>query len=94
MSVWRKLVTAVKGGATEAAQSVADSQAIRILEQEIREAKDELRKSDHARTQILAKCKHGVSTASQTKLAEELCELFLTDNERFDSEKFLEACDL
>ena len=57
MSVWRKLITAVKGGATEAAQSVVDSQAIRILEQEIREAKDELRKSDHARTQILAKCK-------------------------------------
>ena len=50
-------VTAVKGGATEAAQSVVDSQAIRILEQEIREAKEELRKSDHARTQILAKCK-------------------------------------
>ncbi|MEP4891003.1 MAG: PspA/IM30 family protein [Aliiglaciecola sp.] len=57
MSVWRKLVTAVKGGATEAAQSVVDSQAIRILEQEIRDAKEELRKSDHARTQILAKCK-------------------------------------
>ena len=57
MSVWRKLVTAVKGGVTEAAEAVADSQAIRILEQEIREAKDELRKSDHARTQILAKCK-------------------------------------
>ncbi|MBC3764760.1 PspA/IM30 family protein [Neptunicella marina] len=57
MSVWRKLVTAVKGGVTEAAEAVADSQAIRILEQEIREAKDELRQSDHARTQILAKCK-------------------------------------
>lgn len=57
MSVWKKLVTAVKGGANEAAQSVVDSQAIRILEQEIREAKEELRKSDHARTQILAKCK-------------------------------------
>lgn len=57
MSVWRKLVTAVKGGVTEAAEAVADSQAIRILEQEIREAKEELRKSDHARTQILAKCK-------------------------------------
>ena len=64
MSVWRKLVTAVKGGATEAAQTVVDSQAIRILEQEIREAKDELRKSDHARTQILAKCK-----LSQQKVA-------------------------
>jgi phage shock protein A len=57
MSVWRKLVTAFKGGATEAAQNVVDGQAIRILEQEIREAKEELRKSDHARTQILAKCK-------------------------------------
>ncbi|MEG3765722.1 PspA/IM30 family protein [Alteromonas sp. 14N.309.X.WAT.G.H12] len=57
MSVWKKLVTAIKGGANEAAQAVADSQAIRILEQEIREAKEELRKSDHARTQILAKCK-------------------------------------
>ncbi|WP_296049040.1 PspA/IM30 family protein [uncultured Alteromonas sp.] len=57
MSVWKKLITAVKGGANEAAQSVVDSQAIRILEQEIREAKEELRKSDHARTQILAKCK-------------------------------------
>ena len=50
MSVWKKLVTAVKGGATEAAQTVVDSQAIRILEQEIREAKEELRKSDHARS--------------------------------------------
>ena len=57
MSVWKKLITAVKGGANEAAQSVVDSQAIRILEQEIREAKEEVRKSDHARTQILAKCK-------------------------------------
>ncbi|MBE1301534.1 MAG: PspA/IM30 family protein [Alteromonadaceae bacterium] len=57
MSVWSKLVTAIKGGVTEAAESVADNQAVRILEQEIREAKDELRKSDHARTQILAKCK-------------------------------------
>ena len=57
MSVWKKLITAAKGGANEAAQSVVDSQAIRILEQEIREAKEELRKSDHARTQILAKCK-------------------------------------
>lgn len=57
MSVWNKLVTAIKGGVTEAAESVVDNQAIRILEQEVREAKDELRKSDHARTQILAKCK-------------------------------------
>ncbi len=57
MSVWKKLVTALKGGATEAAESVADSQAVRILDQEMREAKEELRKSDHSLTQIMAKRK-------------------------------------
>jgi phage shock protein A len=57
MSVWTKLVTAIKGGANEAAEAVADNQALRILDQEIREAKEELRKSDHALTQIMAKRK-------------------------------------
>lgn len=57
MSVWKKLVTALKGGVNDAAESVADSQALRILDQEMREAKDQLRKSDHALTQIMAKRK-------------------------------------
>jgi phage shock protein A len=57
MSVWKKLVTAIKGGANEAAEAVADSQALRILDQEIREAKEELRRSDHSLTQIMAKRK-------------------------------------
>lgn len=57
MSVWKKLVTAVKGGANEAAEAVADSQALRILDQEIREAKEELKRSDHSLTQIMAKRK-------------------------------------
>lgn len=57
MSVWKRLVTAVKGGVNEAAESVADSQALRILDQEIREAKEELRSSDHSLTQIMAKRK-------------------------------------
>jgi len=57
MSVWKKLISAVKGGVNEAAEAVADSQALRILDQEIREAKEELRKSDYALTQIIAKRK-------------------------------------
>lgn len=57
MSVWKKLVSAVKGGVNEAAEAVADNQALRILDQEIREAKEELRKSDYALTQIIAKRK-------------------------------------
>lgn len=57
MSVWKKLITAVRGGANEAAEAVADNQALRILDQEIRDAKEELRKSDHSRTTIIAKRK-------------------------------------
>ncbi|NRA20121.1 MAG: PspA/IM30 family protein [Oceanospirillaceae bacterium] len=57
MSVWKRLVTAVRGGANEAAEAIADSQALRILDQEIREAKQELRSSDHSLTQIMAKRK-------------------------------------
>ncbi|MGF1757646.1 PspA/IM30 family protein [Photobacterium sagamiensis] len=57
MSVWKKLFTAIKGGANEAAENVADSQALRILDQEIREAKQELRRSDEALVSIVAKRK-------------------------------------
>ena len=57
MSVWKKLITAVKGGVNETAEAVADSQALRILDQEIREAKEELRRSDHSLTSIMAKRK-------------------------------------
>lgn len=57
MSVWKRLITAVKGGVNEAAESVADNQALRILDQEIREAKEELRRSDQSLTQIMAKRK-------------------------------------
>jgi phage shock protein A len=57
MSVWKSLMSAVKGGVNEAAEAVADNQALRILDQEIREAKEELRSSDHALTQIMAKRK-------------------------------------
>lgn len=57
MSVWKKLFTAIKGGANDAAESVADGQALRILDQEIREAKQELRRSDEALVSIVAKRK-------------------------------------
>ncbi|QEM81540.1 PspA/IM30 family protein [Halomonas binhaiensis] len=57
MSVWKKLFTAVKGGVNDAAENVADGQALRILDQEIREAREELKRSDHALTQIIAKRK-------------------------------------
>jgi phage shock protein A len=45
MSIWMKLVTAVRGGANEAAEAVVDNQALRILDQEIRDAENALRKA-------------------------------------------------
>lgn len=57
MSVFSKLFSALKGGVNEAAEAVADSQAIRILEQELREAESELRRSEQSLTTIIAKQK-------------------------------------
>ncbi|WP_126174223.1 PspA/IM30 family protein [Altericroceibacterium xinjiangense] len=45
MSIWGKLFTAMRGGVNEAAESVADSQAMRILDQELRDADTALRKA-------------------------------------------------
>lgn len=53
----RKLWTALKGGANEAVEAVADTQSIRILDQELREAKQELLTCDQNLTKIMAKRK-------------------------------------
>ncbi|WP_020407394.1 PspA/IM30 family protein [Hahella ganghwensis] len=54
---FKKLWTALKGGVNEAAEAAADTQAIRILDQEIREAKNELQKCDQQLTTIMGKRK-------------------------------------
>ena len=67
MSVWKKLMTAVQGGVNDAAEKVADGQALRILDQEIREASEELRRSDISLTQIMAKRKLSEQKVSSLK---------------------------
>lgn len=57
MSVWSKLLTAVRGGAHEMGEAVVDSQALRILDQEIRDADEELHRSREALAGIMAKQK-------------------------------------
>jgi len=57
MSIWKKLITAVKGHATEAGQSVVDANVITILDQEIRDADTELRKSKDSLASLMAKQK-------------------------------------
>lgn len=53
----RKLWTAVRGAANEGIETVADGQAIRILDQEMRDAKKELQLCDENLTRIMAKRK-------------------------------------
>ena len=57
MNVWSKLLTALRGGANEMGEAVIDGQALRILDQEIRDADLELRKSKEALAEIMAKQK-------------------------------------
>lgn len=57
MSVWAKLVTAIKGGANEAAEAIVDTQVLRILDQEIRDAENEINMSERGLTTIIAKQK-------------------------------------
>ena len=57
MSIWAKVATAVRGGVSEAGEAIVDNQALRILDQEIRDADNGLGKSKEALTGIIAKRK-------------------------------------
>jgi phage shock protein A len=63
MNVWSKMLTALRGGVNEAGEAVVDSQALRILDQEVREAGEELKYSKDSLAEIMAR----------QKLAEEKC---------------------
>ena len=72
MNVWSKLLTALRGGANEMGEAIVDSQALRILDQEIRDADLELRKSKEALAEIMAKQNLAAERAgkSEAKVAE------------------------
>ena len=76
MSVWTRLFSALKGNVNDAAESVADSQALTILDQEMRETREEIRKSEQSLTSIVAKQK-----LSQHKVAD--LQKAITEHEGF-----------
>lgn len=57
MNVWSKLLTALRGGANEVGEALVDNQALRILDQEIRDCDEDIRKTREALAQVLAKQK-------------------------------------
>ncbi|BFM48997.1 PspA/IM30 family protein [Marinomonas sp. THO17] len=63
----KKLWTAVRGATNEGIEAIADTQAIRILDQEMREAKKELQECDQSLTRIMAKRKLAEGKVSSLK---------------------------
>src|SRR3546814_8457036 len=59
-SIWSKLFTALRGGANEVGESIVDQQALRILDQEIRDADSALANAKRELVTIMAK--HKLST--------------------------------
>ena len=56
-ALWRRLVTAVRGGVNELGEAIAESQALRILDQEIRDNDDELHRVRANLAETMAHCK-------------------------------------
>lgn len=72
MNLWSKMLTALRGGAHEAGEAIVDTQALRILDQEIRDASDELKRSRESLVAIIAQQK--VAEEKVSKLRQEIAE--------------------
>ncbi|MFK0570218.1 PspA/IM30 family protein [Endozoicomonas sp.] len=72
MSIWNKVMTALKGATNEVGEAIADSNALRILDQEIREASDQLQQSKTQLAGIMAKQK--LSSQKCAELKEKVAE--------------------
>lgn len=57
MNIWAKMMTALRGGINEAGEAVVDTQALRILDQEVRDAAEELKQSRDSLAEIIARAK-------------------------------------
>ncbi|MFC3150962.1 PspA/IM30 family protein [Litoribrevibacter euphylliae] len=71
MNIWAKMMTALRGGVNEAGEAIVDSQALRILDQEVRDASEELRKSKEGLVSIIARQKLAEEKVSKLKLSVE-----------------------
>ena len=72
MNVWSKMMTALRGGLNEAGEVIVDSQALRILDQEVRDAAEELKRSKDSLAGIIARQK--VSEERAAKIAADISE--------------------
>lgn len=76
MNIWAKMIMALQGGVNEVGEAFVDGQALRILDQEVREAAEELKESKDALAEIIAR----------QKLAQKNCQSFsnkIKENESY-----------
>ena len=69
MDVLSKIVTALKGGINEAGEAIVDRQALRILDQEIREAIEELNQTKDSLASMIARQKLSEEKAATLQAA-------------------------
>jgi phage shock protein A len=55
MSILNKIFTAIRGGAREVGESIVDANSVRIFEQEIKDAEEQLNKAKRDLTEVMAK---------------------------------------
>ncbi len=67
MAIFSKLVTALRGGINDAGEAIIDTQALRILDQEIRDADVELKQAKESLANIMAQQKISEKSVSKTK---------------------------
>jgi phage shock protein A len=72
MSIFKKILTAVRGGATEVGEAIVDANSTRIFEQEIRDAENHLTKAKRDLTDVMAK--QMAASREVTRLKREISE--------------------
>jgi len=72
MNIWSKLITALRGGTHEVGEAIVDVQALRILDQEVRDATEELNNARENLAEMMARQKvaEQKSTTLSSKIAE------------------------
>ena len=69
MSIFSKIITAIRGGAREVGEDIVDANAMRIFEQEIRDAETHLTQAKRNLTDVMAKQMQAGREVERTKAA-------------------------
>lgn len=67
MNIWAKMMTELRGGATELGEAIMDGQALQILDQQVRESTNALNQSKDVLASIIARQKRAQEKCAQLR---------------------------